>query len=111
CLLVPAIVGLVDAWTGAASDGLRLAVVALSCAVASGPLGASLPAAVRVLDPPPGRTASTLARLYAANTAGAVLGVAWPTAFAFEDVGTRAVVTIAAGGQALVAVLATATLR
>ncbi|MCC7136917.1 MAG: hypothetical protein IT460_00645 [Planctomycetes bacterium] len=108
---VPSVAALLAQALGGAPDGVRVLVVGVVCAAASAPLGASLPFAVHAVAPEPSRAGPVLARLYAANTLGAILGVAWPTAVGFEAVGTRAVVFAAASLQAAVALVAVAALR
>jgi spermidine synthase len=93
---------------GTAFDLGRVLVVALACAVPSTALGASLPALARALTSDPARAGPVLGRLYAANTAGAVLGVLLSTAFAFEALGTRGTVLLASAAQAVAAALAAA---
>lgn len=85
---------------------VRAAVVVVVAGLAMAPLGVSLPAALRCLRPDGDRAGRVLGRLYAVNTLGAVVGVAWPTAVGFEQHGTRAVVGFAAAAQGLVALLA-----
>lgn len=109
-----AVVGLAIPWAvdafgpalATAPTGVRLAAVVLACGLGMLPLGASLPAAVRCIDPVGERAARILGRLYVVNTLGAVLGVAWPTAIGFEVHGTRAVVVAAAALQGAVALAA-----
>jgi spermidine synthase len=89
----------------------RVAGVAAVSALPSAALGASLPAAVGALSGGPSAPGSVLARLYAWNTAGAVLGVLASTGWTFEAVGNRATVLLAAATQVAVAVLAWAAFR
>jgi spermidine synthase len=96
---------------GSALALVRVAVVAVVCAVPSFALGASLPAAVRVFARSRGDAGPLLGLLYAANTFGAVLGVLASSGWAFEAVGTRATVALACAVQLAVAASAALALR
>jgi spermidine synthase len=78
----------------------------LVCAVAALPMGLSIPAALRALDPPEPASAATFRRLYAWNTLGAVAGVLAGAGFLLERLGNRGTVVVASGAQGLTALLA-----
>ena len=90
---------------GAPGSVQALVEVACACALPSAFLGASLPAAVRAIEPARGRAGPLLSLLYAANTLGAVVGVLGATGFGIEALGIRGTVRLAAAGQGLVALL------
>ena len=101
-LLVPAAAALAADLLAPGGAALPV-VVTLACAVPSFAMGASLPAALRATAPRSGRVGRRLGALYAANTAGAVLGVLATTGFLFESLGVRGVVRAAACAQLVAA--------
>lgn len=107
-LLVPPVLGAIHA----ALDGAAaLGTATVLLAVAAVPWGASMPAAVRALAPPAGEVGRAFKRLYAWNTLGAVLGIAWSAAVLFEALGNRGTVRVAALLQGLAACAAFACAR
>jgi spermidine synthase len=101
-LLAPAALSLLEGLGGAAA----LAGATLVLALAAVPWGFSIPAAFRTLAPEGGGAGDVFRRLYAWNTAGALLGIAAGAAFLLEALGNRGTVAVASGLQALAALAA-----
>jgi spermidine synthase len=98
-VLVPLAVPVLRPLSGA--PGAVAAAVLL--ALAAVPMGASLPAAVRVVDPPEDGVGACFRRVYGWNTVGAVAGLFLSAAVLLEALGNRGAVLAAAGAEALVA--------
>ena len=113
-LVLPFAAGGLEAWArapeegggGGAGEALTALLATSICAVAAVPMGLSIPAALRALDPPEPASAATFRRLYAWNTLGAVAGVLVGAGFLLERLGNRGTVAVASGTQGLAALLA-----
>jgi len=81
------------------ADALWLIGATLVCAVAAAPMGATLPAALRVLNTTPTGTGAAFRRLYGWNTIGAVCGVLLAVGWLLESLGNTDLVVVAAGMQ------------
>ena len=95
-LLVPSVLASVG------GSGASLPLAAAVLALAAVPWGVTIPAAVRALAPDRGEVARVFKRAYAWNTGGAVLGLLLGAAWAFEALGNRGAVGVAAALEALV---------
>jgi spermidine synthase len=102
-VLAPPALGLLDG-LGGGPGALVLATLILAAAAL--PWGFSIPAAFRTVAPGGGGAGDVFRRLYAWNTAGALLGVAAGAALLLEALGNRGTVAVASALQALAAAAA-----
>ncbi len=91
------------ALSGPLADPWPLLLAVLALTAVSLPLGASLPAALRVVAPAREAAGSAFRLLYGVNTLGAVLGVLAAAAWLVEALGNRGAIRVAAAAQAVVA--------
>ena len=103
-LLVPPALGALEG----AGPAAALAGATALLAIAAVPWGVSVPAALRAAGASGPGAGDAFRRLYAWNTAGALLGIAAGAAFLLEALGNRATVATASALQAAAALLALA---